>query len=214
MAKLTDKDYQIMDFIYEQTEIKGFPPTVREICEAVGFTSTATVHSRLKKLESMGYIIKESSKNRSMRLVNYSPRGENVLKNLDENYNQKYLEIPIYGKITAGAPITAVQETDCDTFPLPMDFAKNKDLFMLRVSGDSMINAAILDGDYIIVRRQPTASNGDIVAAMINGGEVTVKTFYMEKGHFRLQPENDEMEPIIVKEVSILGKVVGVFRKM
>ncbi len=214
MAKLTDKDYQIMDFIYEQTEIKGFPPTVREICEAVGFTSTATVHSRLKKLESMGYIIKESSKNRSMRLVNYSPRGENVLKNLDENYNQKYLEIPIYGKITAGAPITAVQETDCDTFPLPMDFAKNKDLFMLRVSGDSMINAAILDGDYIIVRRQPTASNGDIVAVMINGGEATVKTFYMEKGHFRLQPENDEMEPIIVKEVSILGKVVGVFRKM
>ena len=214
MAKLTDKDYQIMDFIYEQTEIKGFPPTVREICEAVGFTSTATVHSRLKKLESMGYIIKESSKNRSMRLVNYSPRGENVLKNLDENYNQKYLEIPIYGKITAGAPITAVQETDCDTFPLPMDFAKNKDLFMLRVSGDSMINAAILDGDYIIVRRQPTASNGDIVAAMINGGGATVKTFYMEKGHFRLQPENDEMEPIIVKEVSILGKVVGVFRKM
>lgn len=214
MAKLTDKDYQIMDFIYEQTEIKGFPPTVREICEAVGFTSTATVHSRLKKLESMGYIIKESSKNRSMRLVNYSPHGENVLKNLDENYNQKYLEIPIYGKITAGAPITAVQETDCDTFPLPMDFAKNKDLFMLRVSGDSMINAAILDGDYIIVRRQPTASNGDIVAVMINGGEATVKTFYMEKGHFRLQPENDEMEPIIVKEVSILGKVVGVFRKM
>ena len=214
MAKLTDKDYQIMDFIYEQTEIKGFPPTVREICEAVGFTSTATVHSRLKKLESMGYIIKESSKNRSMRLVIYSPRGENVLKNLDENYNQKDLEIPIYGKITAGAPITAVQETDCDTFPLPMDFAKNKDLFMLRVSGDSMINAAILDGDYIIVRRQPTASNGDIVAAMINGGEATVKTFYMEKGHFRLQPENDEMEPIIVKEVSILGKVVGVFRKM
>lgn len=214
MAKLTDKDYQIMDFIYEQTEIKGFPPTVREICEAVGFTSTATVHSRLKKLESMGYIIKESSKNRSMRLVNYSPRGENVLKNLDEHYNQKYLEIPIYGKITAGTPITAVQETDCDTFPLPMDFAKNKDLFMLRVSGDSMINAAILDGDYIIVRRQPTASNGDIVAAMINGGEATVKTFYMEKGHFRLQPENDEMEPIIVKEVSILGKVVGVFRKM
>lgn len=214
MAKLTDKDYQIMDFIYEQTEIKGFPPTVREICEAVGFTSTATVHSRLKKLESMGYIIKESSKNRSMRLVNYSPRGENVLKNLDENYNQKYLEIPIYGKITAGTPITAVQETDCDTFPLPMDFAKNKDLFMLRVSGDSMINAAILDGDYIIVRRQPTASNGDIVAVMINGGEATVKTFYMEKGHFRLQPENDEMEPIIVKEVSILGKVVGVFRKM
>lgn len=214
MAKLTEKDYQIMDFIYEQIEIRGFPPTVREICEAVGFTSTATVHSRLKKLETLGYIIKESSKNRSMRLVNYSPRGENVLTNLDENYDQKYLEVPIYGKIAAGVPITAMQEADCDTFPLPMDFAKNKDLFMLRVSGDSMINAAILDGDYIIVRRQPTADNGDIVAAMIEGEEATVKTFYREKGHFRLQPENDEMEPIIVKEVSILGKVVGVFRKM
>lgn len=214
MSNLTEKDYQILDFIYDQTEVKGFPPTVREICEAVGLNSTATVHTHLKKLENMGYIVKETSKNRSMRLVNYSPLGRNVLKNLDDTYDQKYLEVPIYGRITAGAPIPAIQQPDCDTFPLPMEFAKNKELFMLKVSGDSMINAAILDGDYIIVQQQPTASNGDIVAAMINGGEATVKTFYMEKGHFRLQPENDAMEPIIVSEVSILGKVVGVFRKM
>lgn len=213
MAKVTEKDFQIMDFIYEQIEIKGYPPSVREICNAVGLTSTATVHARLKKLENMGYIIKETSKNRSMRLVNYNPKGNSVLKNISEDYDDKYLEVPVYGKVTAGIPITAIQQQDCDMFPLPMEFAKNKDIFMLKVSGESMINAAILDGDYIIVQQQPTASNGDIVVALVNDNEATVKTFYKEKGHFRLQPENDTMEPIIVDEVSILGKVVGVFRK-
>lgn len=217
MAKLGDKDYEIMDFMYEQIELRGYPPTVREICDAVGLNSTATVHSRLKKLEALGYIIKESSKNRSMRLVNYTPRDSNVLKNLPESYDDKYLEVPVLGKITAGTPITAIQQNDGETFALPMKFAKNKDLFMLKVSGDSMINAAILDGDYIVVQQQQTARNGDIVAAMvdsIDGGAATVKTFYMEKGHFRLQPENDYMEPIIVNEVTILGKVVGVFREL
>ncbi len=213
MAKVTEKDFQIMDFIYGQTEIKGYPPSVREICDAVGLTSTATVHARLKKLESMGYIVKENSKNRSMRLVNYTPKGNSVLKKISEEYDDKYLEVPVYGKVTAGVPITAIQQQDCDTFPLPMEFAQNKNVFMLKVSGESMINAAILDGDYIIVQQQPTASNGDIVVALVNSDEATVKTFYKEKGHFRLQPENDTMEPIIVDEVSILGKVVGVFRK-
>ena len=213
MSKVTEKDFQIMDFIYEQIEIKGYPPSVREICDAVGLTSTATVHARLKKLENMGYIVKESSKNRSMRLINYIPKGSSVLKNISDAYDDKYLEVPVYGKVTAGVPITAVQQQDCDTFPLPMDFAHNKDIFMLKVSGESMINAAILDGDYIIVQQQPTASNGDIVVALVNGDEATVKTFYKEKGHFRLQPENDTMDPIIVDEVSIIGKVVGVFRK-
>ena len=213
MSKVTEKDFQIMDFIYEQIEIKGYPPSVREICDAVGLTSTATVHARLKKLENMGYIVKESSKNRSMRLINYIPKGSSVLKNISDAYDDKYLEVPVYGKVTAGVPITAVQQQDCDTFPLPMDFAHNKDVFMLKVSGESMINAAILDGDYIIVQQQPTASNGDIVVALVNGDEATVKTFYKEKGHFRLQPENDTMDPIIVDEVSIIGKVVGVFRK-
>ena len=213
MAKVSEKDFQIMDFIYEQIEIKGYPPSVREICDAVGLTSTATVHARLKKLENMGYIVKENAKNRSMRLVNYAPKGRNVLKNITDAYDDRFLEVPVFGKVTAGMPITAIQEQNCDTFPLPMDFAHNKDIFMLKVSGESMINAAILDGDYIIVQQQPTASNGDIVVALVNDDEATVKTFYKEKGHFRLQPENDNMEPIIVDEVSIIGKVVGVFRK-
>ena len=214
MSKLTDKDYEILDFIHDQIEYKGFPPTVREICDAVNLTSTATVHSRLKKLETMGYIVKESSKNRSMRLVNYSPSEEKVLKNTLGAYDDKYLEVPVVGKITAGTPITAIEQHDGDTFALPAEFAKNKEIFMLKVSGDSMINAAILDGDYIIVQQQPSAMNGDIVAAMLNDGEATVKTFYKEKGHFRLQPENDTMKPIIVDEVAIIGKVIGVFRKM
>ncbi len=213
MAKLNEKDYQIMDFMYEQINLKGFPPTVREICDAVGLTSTATVHARLKKLESMGYIVKESSKNRSIQLKNY-PKDGKKKTSAASDYNEKYLDVPVLGKVTAGIPITAVQQTDCETFPLPMEFAKNKDLFMLRVSGESMINAAILDGDLIIVQQQPNANNGDIVVAMVNDDEATVKTFYKEKGHFRLQPENDTMEPIIVDQVSILGKVVGVFRKL
>lgn len=213
MSKLTEKDYQIMDFIYEQTELHGYPPTVREICDAVGLTSTATVHARIKKLETMGYIVKETSKNRSMRLVNYAPEGSKVLKHLPNDYDEKYLEVPMYGKVTAGIPITAIQD-NTQTFPLPMHFAQNKNLFMLKVQGESMINAAILDGDYIIVQEQPTAQNGDIVVALVNGDEATVKTFYKEKGHFRLQPENDYMEPIIVEELSIIGKVVGVFREL
>lgn len=210
MAKMSDKDYEILDFIYYQLEKKGFPPSVREICEAVGLTSTASIHSRLKKLELAGYIVKDASKNRSMRLVNYAPKGEKIINVETEN---KYLDVPVFGKVTAGTPITAIED-HTDTFPLPMSFAKNKDIFMLKVSGESMINAAILDGDYIIVQQQPTASNGDIVVALVNDDEATVKTFYKENGHFRLQPENDYMEPIIVQEVSILGKVVGVFREM
>lgn len=203
MSKITEKDYEIMDFIHECIKENGFPPTVREICREVGLNSTATVHARLKKLEKEGYIVKESSKNRSMRLVNYST---------EENNDSKYLDVPIYGKVTAGMPITAVQD-NTETFPLPMGFVGNKNIFMLRVSGESMINAAILDGDYIIVEEQSTASNGDIVVALVNDDEATVKTFYKENGHFRLQPENDYMEPIIVEEVSIIGKVVGVFRR-
>ncbi len=211
MTKLSEKDYQILDFIYEQLNLRGYPPTVREICDAVGLNSTATIHARLKKLENAGYIIKESSKNRSLRLVNYTPaeHGGHAAAPVDED---KYLEVPVYGKVAAGIPITAIEQVS-ETFPLPMSFAHNKDLFMLKVQGESMIDAAILDGDYIIVQQQPTASNGDIVVALVGGEEATVKTFYKEKGHFRLQPENDTMEPIIVDEVSILGKVVGVYRQ-
>lgn len=204
MAKITEKDFEIMDFIHGYIEENGFPPTVREICAAVGLTSTATVHARLKKLEREGYIVHESSKNRSMRLVKYKPIKAS---------SEKYLDVPVYGKVTAGIPITAVQD-NTETFPLPMNFVGNKNIFMLKVSGESMINAAILDGDYIIVEQQPTAENGDIIVALVNDDEATVKTFYKENGHFRLQPENDTMEPIIVDELSVIGKVIGVFRRL
>lgn len=211
MARLDKKDYEILDYIYEQSQLNGFPPTVREIGLAVGFTSTATVHSRIKKLGEAGYLEKESSKNRSLKVINYTGKGNNVLKNTEPE--DKYIEVPMIGKVAAGMPISAIQQ-NTETFPLPMSFAKNKDLFMLKVQGDSMINAAILDGDYIIVRQQSTANNGDIVVALVNNREeATVKTFYREKNHFRLQPENDEMDPIIVDELSIVGVVTGVFRQ-
>lgn len=206
MTKLTDKDFEILNFIREQQNLKGFPPSVREICDAVGLKSTATIHSRLKKLEVHGKIVRDSSKNRSIKIVDL-PEG------LPQYNNDKYLDVPVYGKVTAGVPVTAVEDI-IDTFPLPMSFAKNKDLFMLKVSGDSMINAAILDGDYIIVRKQNTALNGDIVVALIDDEDATVKTFYMENNHIRLQPENDAYEPILSDNVKILGKVTGVFRKM
>ncbi|MBQ3037892.1 MAG: transcriptional repressor LexA, partial [Clostridia bacterium] len=161
---------------------------------------------RLKKLEIHGMIVRDSSKNRSIKIVD-------VEDSVPEYNEDKYLDVPVYGKVTAGIPITAVEDIT-ETFPLPMSFAQNKDLFMLRVSGDSMINAAILDGDYIIVREQSSAQNGDIVVALIDNEEATVKTFYRENEYIRLQPENDAYEPIISKNVKILGKVAGVFRKM
>ena len=212
MAELSAKDYEILDFIEKQLELKGFPPSVREICEAVNLSSTATIHARLKKLETHGKIVRDASKNRSIMVV-----GKEIQHKEEKPHiiytNDRYLDVPKYGKVTAGTPITAVHENQ-DTFPLPADFAHNKDLFMLRVQGESMINAAILDGDMIIVERQTTAKNGDIVVALIDNENATVKTFYKENGHFRLQPENDHMDPIIVNEVAILGKVVGVFRKL
>ena len=211
MAKLTNKDFEILEFIKEQQIKKGFPPSVREICEAVGLKSTATIHARLKKLETHGKIVRDSTKNRSIKIV--ESETDIPQSNFSESFDERYLEIPVVGKVAAGVPITAV-EYITDTFALPMEFAKNKDLFMLKVSGESMINAAILDGDLIIVQKQSTAMNGDIVVALIDNENATVKTFYKEKDYIRLQPENDTMEPIIVKDVIILGKVVGVFRKL
>lgn len=209
MAKLSEKDYEILSFISDYIKQNGYPPAVREICDAVGLSSTATVHARISKLVKAGKLIKDNSKNRSIRVV-----GDDASDNyIAPSAQDKYLEIPIYGKVTAGEPITAIEDFS-DTFPLPMDFAKNKELFMLNVRGESMINAAILDGDQIIVQKQPVANNGDIVVALVDGENATVKTFYKENGHFRLQPENDTMEPIIVDEVSIIGKVVGVFRRL
>lgn len=199
MAGLNDKDYKIYDFIREQIEKNGYPPTVREICAYVGLSSPATVHQRLRKLEANGLIIKENTKNRSISLTK------------SKTSETGFTRIPVYGRITAGQPITAIEDIG-ESFPIPDFFLAGRELFMLRVSGESMIKAAILDGDMIIVSKQETADNGDIVVALINGEEATVKTFYREDGYIRLQPENDTMAPIIATNVSILGKVVGVLR--
>ena len=209
MANLSEKDYEILDFIKDELIKNGFPPSVREIGEKVGLKSTATIHARLRKLEEHGKIIRDSSKNRSIKVVGMEE--ENLSK--IEYASDKYIDVPVYGNVAAGIPITAVDEIN-DTFPLPISYAKNKDLFMLKVTGESMINAAILDGDMIIVSKQPDAKNGDIVVALLDNENATVKTFYKENGYIRLQPENDTMEPIIVKDVKILGKVIGIFRKL
>ncbi|MDD6564967.1 MAG: transcriptional repressor LexA [Clostridiales bacterium] len=206
MAKLTAKDYEILDFIYRGIKKNGYPPTVREICAAVNLNSPATVHARLSKLEAAGKIEKTSAKNRAMRVVGYPETEEDISETREE-----YIEVPVYGKITAGVPITAVEQLERH-FPIPMSYVKNNEIFMLKVSGESMINVGIYDGDYIIIEKRPDASNGDIVAALINGEDATVKTFYKENGHYRLQPENDTMSPIIADNVEIIGKVIGVFR--
>lgn len=225
MARTSNKGEEILHFIHNQIELKGYPPAVREICEGVGLKSTSTVHAQLKKLEQLGFIAKDDLKTRAIKLTDlyYEKYGneradEETLgeAEFDRFYERQaeseYLQVPVLGRVAAGEPILAVEDAT-DVFPLPMDFAANKDLFMLKVRGDSMIEAAILDGDLIIVQRQPTAYNGEIVVALVEDS-ATVKTFYKENGHFRLQPENSSMEPIIVNEIKILGKVVGVFRKM
>ena len=200
---LTTRQKQILRYITKEIEKNGYAPSVREIGKAVGLSSTATVHSYLKQLEAMKYIKKENQKGRTLR----------VLKKEEDFYNRKEMvDVPIVGKITAGAPILAV-ENITDTVPVPVDFAGNSQCFMLLVSGESMIEAGILDGDLILVRRQNVAENGQIVVALIDD-EATVKTFYKEKDHIRLQPENSTMDPIIVPDCQILGKVIGVFRKM
>lgn len=200
-----EKDFQILDYIIKVTKEKGFPPSVREIGAAVGLSSTATVYNRLNKLTQLGYLEKDTSKNRALKVTNYL--GE------PESTPEACVSVPLYGRVAAGIPITAVQNND--TIPLPVSFVNNRELFILKVSGESMIEAGIFDGDYIIIRRQSTAENGEIVVALINNNEeATVKTFYKENGHFRLQPENKTMEPIIVDSVSVIGKVVGLYRSI
>ncbi len=211
--KPNDKQQQILDFVNSQVEEKGYPPSVREICSAVGFRSTSTVHGYLEKLEKNGLIFKDPTKPRALRVVGSkkTPQRENSSK--DYYTSREMIEIPIVGKVTAGLPILAVENVE-DTFPLPLDFVQNSTAFMLKVQGDSMVEAGILDRDLVLVKQQSTAVNGDIVVALI-GDEATVKTFYKEKGYVRLQPQNQYMDPIIVREnLSILGKVIGVFRRM
>ncbi len=211
---LNKREKAILKFIEKHIEANGYPPSVREIGKAVDLRSTATVHGYLAALELKGYIKKENQKGRTLKLLKGgldNMEGQEVIgKNA---YSQKELvDVPVIGKITAGEPILAVENVT-DTFPIPIDFVGNSESFMLTVRGESMIEAGILNGDYILVRKQNTATNGEIVVALIED-EATVKTFYKEKDHIRLQPENSTMDPIIVPNCEILGKVIGVFRKM
>ncbi|WP_078413091.1 transcriptional repressor LexA [Priestia abyssalis] len=206
MTKLSKRQQEILSFIKEEVKSKGYPPSVREIGEAVGLASSSTVHGHLARLESKGLIRRDPTK----------PRAIEILDTDETNHIAKanVINVPIIGKVTAGQPITAVENVE-EYFPLPDKYAAPEDhIFMLEIMGDSMIEAGILDGDYVIVRQQQTANNGDIVVAMTEDDEATVKRFFKEPHYIRLQPENSTMEPIILQNVSILGKVIGVYRSI
>ncbi len=203
MEKLTSKQNQVLDYLKQFMAKKGFPPTVREICSALNLSSPATVHAHLNTLSDKGYIKKNNAKNRAIELL---------VKN--EYEVEDSTEVPLLGKVTAGSPIEAIEMPD-EYFTLPSYLIPaKKEVFALRVNGESMINAGIHDNDIVIVQRQQIANNGDIVVAMTEDNEVTLKTFYKEDGYFRLQPENDTMAPIILDKVSIVGKAIGLYRKM
>ena len=199
---LTRRQEEILNFIKSEVQEKGYPPSVREIGKAVGLSSSSTVHAHLSQIEKKGYIRRDPTKPRAIEL-------------LEENFFLSFRDIspvPVVGNVTAGQPILA-EENIIEYFPLPRDFVKEDRIFMLSVEGDSMVNVGIFDGDYIAVRQQSTAVNGDIVVALIDD-EATVKRFFMENGQIRLQPENDYYEPLILNSVNVLGKVIGLFRKM
>lgn len=199
-GKISDKQKEILEYIKKEILNRGYPPAVREICEAVDLKSTSSVHSHLETLEKNGYIRRDPTKPRAIEII-------------DDNFNltrREVVNVPMIGRVAAGQPILAVENID-SYFPIPAEFIPNADTFMLLVKGESMINVGILDGDNILVQRQKDARNGDIVVALVDDS-ATVKTFYRENGHVRLQPENDTMDPIIVPDCEILGKVFGVFR--
>lgn len=201
---LSNKQLEILNYMKSEINKKGYPPSVREICKAVGLRSTSTVHGHLSKIEKKGYIRRDPTKPRAIEILSNDPFSDLSTKEI--------VNVPVIGKVTAGQPILAVENVE-DSFPLPIDFTHNENAFILTVKGDSMVEAGILDNDYVIVRQQSSAVNGDIVVALIDD-EATVKRFYKEDDHIRLQPENSLMEPILVKDVVILGKVTGMFRKM
>ena len=199
-GKISKKQSEILEYIKSQIINKGYPPSVRDICEAVDLKSTSSVHSHLETLEKNGYIRRDPTKPRAIEII-------------DDNFNlarREVVNVPSVGKVAAGEPILAVENIE-SYFPVPMEFMPNEQCFMLKVQGDSMINAGIFDGDTIIVEQSQTARNGDMVVALVDDS-ATVKTFYREADHIRLQPENDAMAPIIVPDCQILGKVFGVFR--
>ena len=202
-GKITKKQQEILDYIKNEIINRGFPPAVREICEAVNLKSTSSVHSHLETLEKNGYIRRDPTKPRAIEIV-------------DDNFNlvrREVVNVPVIGRVAAGEPLLAIENIE-NYFPIPAEFMPNAQTFILNVQGESMINAGILNGDHVIVEQCSTADNGDMVVALIDDS-ATVKTFYKEEGHIRLQPENDYMDPIIVEgDLQILGKVIGVFRFM
>lgn len=212
---LKEREQRILDYMKNEIRAKGYPPTVREICSALNIKSTSTVHKDIDNLEKKGFIKKDPSKPRALMIVEQDmPEDFSVMPpSVDITERTDIVDVPVVGRIAAGTPITAEQNID-DSFPVPARFVGNGTNFMLTVKGESMIEAGIMDGDYILVEQQNTARNGDIVVAMVDGfeSEATVKTFYHEGDHIRLQPENSSMSPIIVHDVKILGKVRGVFR--
>ena len=199
-GKISSKQREILEYIKQEILNKGYPPAVREICEAVHLKSTSSVHSHLETLEKNGYIRRDPTKPRAIEII-------------DDNFNltrREVVNVPIIGQVAAGQPLLAVENIE-NYFPIPTEFMPNAETFMLKVKGDSMINAGIFNGDKILVQKQSDAQNGDIVVALVDDS-ATVKTFYKEDGHFRLQPENDTMDPIILDDVQILGKVFGIMR--
>lgn len=199
-GKISDKQREILEYIKQEILQRGYPPAVREICEAVKLKSTSSVHSHLETLEKNGYIRRDPTKPRAIEI-------------LDDDFNltrREVVNVPVIGQVAAGEPILAEQNIQ-DYFPIPAEYMPNAETFMLKVKGESMINAGILSGDSVLVQRQSDARNGDMVVALVDDS-ATVKTFYKEDGHYRLQPENDTMDPIIVDHCEILGKVFGVFR--
>ena len=199
-GKISDKQKEILEYIKSEILNRGYPPAVRDICEAVHLKSTSSVHSHLETLEKNGYIRRDPTKPRAIEII-------------DDTFNlvrREVVNVPLLGRVAAGQPLLAVENIET-YFPVPSEYIPNEETFMLRVTGDSMVNAGIFDGDNILVQRQSTAEDGEMVVALV-GDSATVKTFYKEDGHYRLQPENPAMAPIIVDDCTILGKVFGVFR--
>ncbi len=201
---LTEKQIEILLYIKSEIQRQGYPPAVREICQGVGLKSTSTVHGHMNKLEKKGYIRKDPSKPRAIEIID---RDQD-----DIMQSKKTVDVPIVGKVTAGEPVLAVENIE-DSMPIPYDLVKNHEVFILKVEGSSMINAGIFDGDRVLVKKQPVANNGEIVVALLED-EATLKKFYKEKDHIRLQPENDAMDPILTDNVSIIGKVIALYRTM
>lgn len=204
MSKMSNRQNAILEFIKNEVRDKGYPPSVREIGEAVGLASSSTVHGHLDRLEKKGLIRRDPTKPRAIEILGDDEEASFGLAS-------SVRPIPLVGKVTAGVPITATENIE-EYFPLPTTMVGDQPVFMLSVRGDSMIEAGIHDGDYVIVRQQPNATNGDIVVAMTEDDEATVKTFYKERDHIRLQPENSSMQPLRYPNVSILGKVIGLIR--